>query len=534
MCSEAVLYSISPLSFWFEYWNIPLKLPLKIEASDLWRWDGTIGRAKYVTLGSILVVLKFCLDYFVSSAFFHKSWTILEYFAPGYATASSASGNDIQFYLTMLALSLPFAWTGSVLTIRRLRAAQLAPWLLIFFYVPLLNLVFFKILSWAPSIEHEGESGELKRIDEVDQLDDIDSAIVRRAESSASTEVVKERVSAEGDYSRVVDFLVAASAPIVPTLVLVYLSVLVFGSYGYGLFVALPFVISIAAPLIFAARERRSMIACMAVSLTSMAIVYAALLVFAFEGIVCLLMAAPIAAVIAAGGGLLAYYIQKRHHGNRELPRLLGGFLLLVPLVMFIEVHAEPLSPLYEVTTSMLVDAPPEVVWKHVVAFSRLPEPADSELIFKAGVAYPIEAKIYGRGPGAVRHCIFSTGTFVEPITVWREPELLRFSVREQALPMREFSPYKDIHPPHMEGYLVSKKGQFQLERTDNGGTLLSGTTWYQNHMGPPLYWRLWSDQIIHAIHRRVLEHVSHLAMQEPVRIGSINEEVEKCSSSCR
>lgn len=505
-----------------------MKLPLKIEASDLWRWDGTIGRAKYVTLGFILVVLKFCLDYFVSGAFFHKSWTILEYFAPGYATASRASGNDIQFYLTMLALSLPFAWTGSVLTIRRLRAAQLAPWLLIFFYVPLLNLVFFKILSWAPSIEHEGESGELKCID------DVDSAIVRRADSSASTEVVKERVSAEGDYSRVVDFLVAASAPIVPTLVLVYLSVLVFGSYGYGLFVALPFVISIAAPLIFAAREKRSMIACLAVSLTSMAIVYAALLIFAFEGIVCLLMAAPIAAVIATGGGLLAYYIQKRHHGNRELPRLLGGFLLLVPLVMFIEVHAEPLSPLYEVTTSMRVDAPPEVVWRHVVAFSRLPEPVDSELIFKAGVAYPIEAKIYGRGPGAVRHCIFSTGTFVEPITVWREPELLRFSVREQALPMREFSPYKDIHPPHMEGYLVSKKGQFQLERTDNGGTLLSGTTWYQNHMGPPLYWRLWSDQIIHAIHRRVLEHVSHLAMQEPVRIGSINEEVEKCSSNCR
>ncbi|MEZ4537388.1 MAG: hypothetical protein R3D26_20670 [Cyanobacteriota/Melainabacteria group bacterium] len=513
-------------------WYRPLQLPLKIEASDLWRWDGTIGRAKYVTLGSILVVFKFCLDYFVSSTFFHKSWTILEYFAPGYATATHASGNDIQFYLTMLALSLPFAWTGSVLTIRRLRAAQLAPWLLIFFYVPLLNLVFFKILSWAPSIQHDGESGELKRVEYNQEAlanmaeDEVDSAIVRRAETSATTEVVKERVSAEGDYSRIVDFLVAAAAPIIPTLVLVYLSVLVFGSYGYGLFVALPFVISIAAPLIFAAREKRSMIACMAVSLTSMAIVYAALLIFAFEGIVCLLMAAPIAAVIAAGGGLLAYYIQKRHHGNRELPRLLGGFLLLVPLIMFIEVHAEPRSPLYAVTTSMQVDAPPEVVWKHVVAFSRLPEPADSELIFKAGVAYPIEAKIYGHGPGAVRHCIFSTGTFVEPITVWKEPELLRFSVREQALPMKEFSPYKDIHPPHMEGYLVSKKGQFFLKRTKNGGTLLSGTTWYQNHMGPPLYWRVWSDQIIHAIHRRVLAHVANLSV--------VNEEVGSCSTNCR
>jgi hypothetical protein len=40
------------------------------------------------------------------------------------------------------------------------------------------------------------------------------------------------------------------------------------------------------------------------------------------------------------------------------------------------------------------------------------------------------------------------------------------------------------------------------------GRTRLEWTTWYQHHMWPAAYWRLWSDYLIHAIHRRVLRHI--------------------------
>jgi len=33
--------------------------------------------------------------------------------------------------------------------------------------------------------------------------------------------------------------------------------------------------------------------------------------------------------------------------------------------------------------------------------------------------------------------------------------------------------------------------------------------------MWPTSYWQLWSDQIIHAIHRRVLTHVKQLAEEK-------------------
>src|SRR5207237_4440700 len=111
--------------------------------------------------------------------------------------------------------------------------------------------------------------------------------------------------------------------------------------------------------------------------------------------------------------------------------------------------------------TEMSVNAPPARLWPHVIAFPPLPEPDD--WFFRTGIAYPQRAEIHGTGVGAVRHCVFSTGTFVEPIDAWEPPTRLRFRVAEQPEPMREWSPYH-VHPPHLDHYLVSRQGQFLLE----------------------------------------------------------------------
>ncbi|MGL1784010.1 hypothetical protein ACSTG0_23375, partial [Vibrio parahaemolyticus] len=63
------------------------------------------------------------------------------------------------------------------------------------------------------------------------------------------------------------------------------------------------------------------------------------------------------------------------------------------------------------------IAAPPAVVWKYLIDFPPIPKP--KEPIFQTGIAYPIRAKICGHGVGAICHCIFTTGEFVEPITVW-------------------------------------------------------------------------------------------------------------------
>ena len=161
----------------------------------------------------------------------------------------------------------------------------------------------------------------------------------------------------------------------------------------------------------------------------------------------------------------------------------------------------------YEVVTAIEIDAPRDEVWRNVVSFSELPEP--SWLLFRLGIAYPRRAVIDGEGVGAVRRCEFSTGAFVEPITVWDEPARLAFDVVAQPPPMHEWSPYRNVHPPHLDGAFRSTAGEFRLIALPDGRTRLEGSTWYELDLHPTWYWRLWADFLVHRIHGRVLEHIA-------------------------
>jgi len=162
--------------------------------------------------------------------------------------------------------------------------------------------------------------------------------------------------------------------------------------------------------------------------------------------------------------------------------------------------------------TAVEIDAGPEVIWQHIVDFPDLQEP--KQWYFRYGIACPKRARIDGKSVGATRYCEFTTGTFVEPITVWDAPHRLAFDVTDQPAPMFELSPYRHIHPPHLHGYLRSNHGEFLLKPLSNGRTLLEGRTWYVFQMYPQWYWTLWSDMLIHRIHSRVLMHVKHLSEQ--------------------
>jgi len=203
-------------------------------------------------------------------------------------------------------------------------------------------------------------------------------------------------------------------------------------------------------------------------------------------------------------GGWLAY----RAESSRMITHGSVAMLLLLPPSVAFDTTARP--PVFQVHTAITIAATREQVWRYVVTFSELPEPRD--WFFRAGLAYPKRARIVGSGPGAVRYCEFSTGSFVEPIEVWDEPHLLSFRVSGNPAPMHEWSPYANVVPKHLHGYFVSKQGQFQLTALPGNRTLLEGTTWYQHALWPAQYWSWWSTAIIHRIHLRALNHIRMLA----------------------
>ena len=282
-----------------------------------------------------------------------------------------------------------------------------------------------------------------------------------------------------------------------------YLATNVFRDYSFGLFIWLPTVIGASSTLIYGYSESLERKTLRNISYVTLLIFCLGLLLFAWEGIICLLMAAPVGIFFTWVGHRIGFEIVKRKMRNSQITIII--LFISVPVLMGFEDATVGKETLRSVVTSIEINASAEQVWKNVISFPQLNQP--EELIFKTGIAYPINATINGKGVGAIRRCNFSTGSFVEPITVWNEPNLLQFSVLEQPETMKELSIY-NIHPNHLEGYWISKQGQFKLTRLPNGHTLLVGTTWYINKIKPAFYWTIWSDYIVHKIHRRVLEHI--------------------------
>ena len=281
-----------------------------------------------------------------------------------------------------------------------------------------------------------------------------------------------------------------------------FLATNVFEDYGFGLFVWLPFVMGATSTLLYGYNNPTSLGKLFNISMGTLFIFCVGLLFFAWEGLICLMMALPIGMFFTWLGHFIAYQVLKTKISNSTTIILL---LLSVPSLMAFEGVKQEKDEVRSVVTSIEINASSENIWENVIAFPQLREP--TELVFKTGIAYPINATINGKGVGGIRHCNFSTGSFVEPITIWDEPNLLQFSVDEQPEPMKELSFY-DIHPNHLHGYWVSKHGQFKLTRLANGHTLLEGTTWYVNKIKPGFYWAAWSDHIVHKIHERVLKHI--------------------------
>ena len=272
------------------------------------------------------------------------------------------------------------------------------------------------------------------------------------------------------------------------------------GLYGWTLFVALPLGVGAVGAWVMPHRTPGE-----ALSGATLATVFAcgSLFLLGAEGAICIVMALPLVIPLGMVGGLAFYFLR---HGLGA--RGFAALLMIPSASLAYDSTATP--PVYEVRSSIEINAPVSEVWKHVIEFPELAKP--DEWYFRAGVAFPKRAHIEGTGPGAIRYCEFSTGSFTEPIEVWDEPHLLRFSVTESPSPMREWSPYADVEPVHLHGYLISREGQFHLTELRDGRTLLEGTTWYQHGLWPAQYWRLWSDAIIHRIHLRVLRHIRDLS----------------------
>lgn len=285
------------------------------------------------------------------------------------------------------------------------------------------------------------------------------------------------------------------------------LSIYSFETYGLSVFFLGPFLLGFVPAWMQTRRNNSGFVQALKYALFTLFCALILMLILLLEGLVCISMALPILVLLNILGAGIGYMMARRRSGS---PQHVPMFILLFALVIGTADLLSPNPELRSVTTEIRVNAPIERVWQNVVEFDTIREEASG--IFRFGIACPTHAELREENGQLVRYCHFSTGPFVEPITLMNAPHDLHFDVRSQPDPMSELNPFGEVKPPHLSDQFRSEKGAFQLTRIDSTNTLLRGTTWYRSGFRPSWYWDLWSRSIIHRIHLRVLHHIGRSA----------------------
>jgi uncharacterized membrane protein YhaH (DUF805 family) len=433
-----------------------------------------IDRARYLSLGLALLAVKCGIDAAISH-WFGRPWTPRVYLNP-IATPLFYTGEAPAFWLALWAAAIPFIAAGLFLTLRRLQDAAVSPWLCVFFFVPFINLLFFLALI-----------------------------VLRSGHGLQALASPPPRMS----FGKALLLAGAGGAAVGGAACT--LALFVFKQQGAALFIGAPPIGGFVAGFLFAKWHRPGLGGELLAALCSVILAAAVVIGFSLDGLVCVVMSLPLVLLGACCGAVAGCLASRSARAGGAAP---ASALLMLPLVMILE-KAVPLpsAPAEPVSSSITVQAPAEAVWRRVIAFPPLPPPHEG--IFRAGIAAPLEATIDEPGPGGTRRCRFTTGTFVEPITVWDPPRELRFAVSASPDPLTEWTLWRGPRPPHLDGALEAVEGQFLIEPLPDGRTRLIGRTWYRTGLAPESYWRLWADPILHTIHMRVLEHIAALAERD-------------------
>ena len=275
------------------------------------------------------------------------------------------------------------------------------------------------------------------------------------------------------------------------------------GYFGLATFLALPFAIGVSGGVVIR-RAGGTFGQAVGAAMTLIGAVILVLCACLMEGIICVVMAAPIGAAIAFVGVVVGYFLARTKAADGTLQ---SAAWLSIIVIVALEGWNPP-APLEATTSSeVVINAPAARVWAELHDIRDLP-PTEN-LLFQFGVAHPISTVTDGQGVGAARLCKLSTGDMPEIITVWKPGQELRFKVLSTPPSMRELGFFgQTIDAHHLHSAYASLEGGFKLTTLPDGRTRLVGESHYLLNIAPAAYWNLWTKEIVHMVQRRVLEHV--------------------------
>ena len=225
-------------------------------------------------------------------------------------------------------------------------------------------------------------------------------------------------------------------------------------------------------------------------------------LFFAWEAIICVVMALPIFLPLTTVGAVAAWLITRRSGSqlSHQSPALL---LVLLPyLTSPIEAQFTAPDSVHVVHNSVVVDATPAAVWRQII---RVPAIGKEEQHFSPlhllGLPKPVEATLSREGVGAVRHASFERGLlFVETVDEWQDQQSIGFSiVRDQgSIPP---APLGEIGGPLFD----MLNGRYEIEPVSDRRVILHLTSTHRLSTRFNWYAGLWTEPIMSELQRYIL-----------------------------
>ncbi len=459
--------------------------------------SGPVGRRTYMIAGFSLALFKYAIEFFSVWWATGQIFTPIDFVNPWLSSKAPFLVDAPAAGIVWMLFTIPFVWIAVAMSVRRAADIGVTPWIGLLMLVPLLNLLVIAILASLPS-------GLLSVTPQQQAMEDLHRQQI--ANAFRPSEELDTPLVDRSDQTLGAAMLAIVAGCVTLTIVGM-VSVWALEVYGFILFFSSPVVAGAVAGFTYNYRRKHSGASMFGMIVAMNIVSFFVMLLAGLDGAICLIMAFPMLGPLSFAGAIVgrALATARLRPGRDERPGMIASVIIL-PLCLALE-PLDDHAPIHQVTTSIDIAASPDIVWNSVTHFP----PIDAPLAwyFRAGIAAPLHATIDGHGVGAVRRCNFTTGTFVEPITAWHPGERLAFDVIDQPHPMREWSPFPHLHPPHLESGFVSRRGEFRLEPLPGGGTRLHGTTWYEIDVRPRLYWKSIADPMLHSIHRRVLEHIA-------------------------
>ena len=230
-----------------------------------------------------------------------------------------------------------------------------------------------------------------------------------------------------------------------------------------------------------------------------------AALLFHLEGMICVLMMAPIFLLLGYVGATLYVNFTDPDDEPRDKTLAVATFALLPFVAAPIERQLTTPDTIRRVENSLVINAPAAVVWQHIIRVAPI-QPADlgHSLVDNLGFPRPVEATLTHEGVGGVRHATFERGVeFIETVDDWQPLRRLSFSIEPNTatIPPTTF----DEHVIVGGKFFDVLRGTYELQPAGPGRTRL--LLYSQQRLSTNINWyaSLWTSFVMSEIQSRIL-----------------------------